>query len=148
MLSLKSIGRRHQESAPAAMPAGVIQFAVNDTIKSAVIQIATKWGLPIEEAARRIMVMALSGWKLKFAGHLAQLSEFTGHDGNDAFQSCCITLRNWLNLHEKGMEEALSDPDVQARLDMILDTLREKKKSGEKADLSAILAEDDSADVG
>ena len=41
------------------------------------------------------------------------------------------------------MEEALSDPDVQARLEMILDALREKHRSGEKVDLATILVEDD-----
>ena len=41
------------------------------------------------------------------------------------------------------MEETLSDPDVQARLEMILDALREKHRAGEKANLAAILAEDD-----
>lgn len=145
MLSLKSKARR-QETMPAPMPAGIIQFSVNDTMKSAIVQIATKWGIPIEEAARRIMVMALSGWKLKFAGYLTQLSDFC-KEPYDTFQATCLTLRNWLVQHEKGMEEALSDPDVQARLEMILDALKEKRRAGAKADLNEILAEDDLDDL-
>lgn len=145
MLNLKSKSRR-QESVPAPTPAGTIQLPVSDTVKSAIIQIATKWGISIEEAARRITVMALSGWKLKFAGYLTQLCDFS-HDKVDPFQATCLTLRNWLVQHEKGMEEALSDPDVQARLEMILDTLREKRGDGEIADLNDILAEDDLDEV-
>ncbi|MCH7572475.1 MAG: hypothetical protein IH891_06115, partial [Planctomycetes bacterium] len=81
-------------------------------------------------------------WKLKFGGFLSELSAFS-KDKIDPFQSACLTVRNWLIQHEHGMEETLSDPDVQARLEMILDALREKHRAGEKANLAAILAEDD-----
>lgn len=108
----------------------------------AVVQVASKWDCPIDEASRRIMNMALSGWKLKYAGYLTALSEFCA-DRGQPFQTTCITMRNWLVMHEQGMEEDLSDLDLQARFEMILDALQEKKKHGEKADLAAILAEDD-----
>ena len=123
-------------------PTGLIKFSANETVYEAIVQIAKKWKCPVGEAARRIMILGLSGWKLKYGGFLSDLSVFS-KDKIDPFQASCLTVRNWLIQHEHGMEEALNDPDVQARLEMILDALREKKKDGEKADLATILAEDD-----
>ncbi len=140
MLNLKSMTRRTETPAPTA-PAGMIQIPLSETMRTAIAQIATKWGLSTEETSRRIMVMSLSGWKLKYAGFLTQLSVFCA-DESDQFQSTCITVRNWLNLHERGMEEDFSDEDVTTRLEFVLDSLREKRGSGEKADLNVILAED------
>ena len=137
MLKTKLMGRK----LPVA-PTGLIQFSLNQTVYSSIEQIARKWKCPVGEAARRIMILSLSGWKLKFGGFLSALSVFS-RDKSDPFQASCLTVRNWLIQHEHGMEEALSDPDVQARLEMILDALREKHRSGEKADLASILVEDD-----
>ena len=141
MLNLKSMTRRTETPAPPAPPAGMIQIPLSETMRTAIAQIATKWGLTTEETSRRIMVMSLSGWKLKYAGFLTNLSAFCADD-TDAFQSTCITVRNWLNLHERGMEEDFSDSDVTTRLEFVLDTLREKRAAGEKADLNKILEED------
>ena len=143
MLNLKSRLMHHAAPAPvASAPAGAIQIVLNDTMRTAIAQISTRWGRSADETGRRIMVMALSGWKLKYAGFLTHLSAFC-RDDEDAFQSTCITVRNWLNLHERGMEEDFSDDDVTARLEFILDALREKRKGGERADLNEILSEDD-----
>ena len=142
---LKPRSAKRQDAAP--LPEGMIQFPASVTMRSAIAQIAAKWGVSVEESARRITIMALSGWKLKFAGHLTQLSRFCC-DQEDTFQSTCITVRNWLNLHERGMEEELSDEDIVTRLEFILDALQEKRKHGERADLNEILVEDDdSADM-
>ena len=137
MLKAKLMGRKMP-----VVPTGHIQISLNQTVHSSIEQIARKWKCPIGEAARRIMILSLSGWKLKFGGFLSSLSVFS-RDKIDPFQSTCLTVRNWLIQHEHGMEEALSDPDVQARLEMILDALREKRKTGQKVDLATILAEDD-----
>lgn len=141
MLNLKSRSRRKETIGESFAP-GTIGVELNHTMRSAIAQIAAKWGLSVGETTRRITVMALSGWKLKFASHLAQLSRFC-RDQEDDFQSTCITTRNWLNLHERGMEEELSDEDIVTRLEFILDALQEKRKHGETADLNEILAEDD-----
>ncbi len=137
MLKAKLMGREMPVS-----PAGLIKFSANQTVYSAIVQIAKKWKCPTGEASRRIMILSVTGWKLKFGGFLSELSVFS-KDKIDPFQASCLTVRNWLIQHEHGMEETLSDPDVQARLEMILDALREKKKDGEKADLATILTEDD-----
>ncbi len=47
-------------------PAGLIKFSANQTVYSAMVQIAKKWKCPIDEASRRIMILSLTGWKLKF----------------------------------------------------------------------------------
>lgn len=137
MLKAKLMGRKLP-----VVPTGLIQFSMNKTVYSSIEQIARKWKCPVGEAARRIMILNLCGWKLKFGGFLSALSVFS-RDKIDPFQASCLTVRNWLIQHEHGMEETLSDPDVQARLEMILDALREKHRAGEKANLAAILAEDD-----
>jgi hypothetical protein len=146
MQMLKSKLKRKEEAPPASSSQeGPISVPISGTMKSAIVQIAIKWQLSVEESSRRIMVMALSGWKLKFAGYMTEIAAFS-KDPCDPFQSTCLTMRNWLVQHEKGMEEALSDPDVLARLEMILDALQEKRSSGQKAELNEILAEDDLED--
>ncbi|MCZ6837294.1 MAG: hypothetical protein O7G85_16080 [Planctomycetota bacterium] len=147
MLLLKSKSRRQNDSQlPPPSSDGPISVPISGTMRSAIVQIAIKWELTVEEASRRIMVMSLSGWKLKFSSYMTELSVFCS-DQVDPFQSTCIVMRNWLVQHEKGMEEAFSDPDVLARLEMILDALQEKRSGGQKADLNEILAEDELEDA-
>lgn len=137
MLKAKLMGRKMP-----VVPTGLIQISLNQTVHSSIERIARKWKCPIGEAARRLMILSLCGWKLKFGGFLSALSVYS-RDKTDPFQASCLTVRNWLIQHEHGMEETLSDPDVQARLEMILDALREKRKRGVRVDLATILAEDD-----
>ena len=54
MLMLKAKSKRQGAIAPP-VPADSIQFRAGETIRSAIHQIARKWGCSLEEASRRII---------------------------------------------------------------------------------------------
>ena len=145
MLSLKK--PKSRPTVDPTAPPRAIQFATTEGLWSTLGKVARKWRCSPEIAARRLVVMSLTGWKLRFAGELADLSKFAGRS-EDPFQCTCTILRAWINSWTEATGETLTDDDLDARLLMLLDNLQEEKNDGGPASLSAMVAADDGEDDG
>ena len=132
---------QHSNDGVVVLPGGDVRFHANDTLWSAVEKVARRWGCSTDTAAQRVLVLALSGWKLKHEDLILEISRFVDPE-ESAFQRTCLLLRTWMSTWRAATGESLSDTDVSARLEMILDTLRDRDAAGESTDLAELLADD------
>jgi hypothetical protein len=128
-------------SGVVVVPGGDVRFHANDTLWSAIGKVARRWNCTTDSAAERVVVLAMSGWKLKHHDLILEISRFLAPP-EGAFQRACLLLRTWMSTWRAATGETLSDSDVTARLEMILDTLRDRDAAGETTDLAELLAAD------
>lgn len=117
---------------------GIFQVPASDLLWAALSKLSKTWACSVDTAAQRALILALTGWKLKFERRIAELSRFVG-DPQDPFLRTCLLLRARF-LQEEG--EPLSDGDLTASLEMLLEELRERHTDGGDARLTTLLDEE------
>jgi len=130
---------KRRQSAPLPAP-GFLQVPVAPSLSTAIEKIAQRWRCPTERAAERLLLLALTGWKLQYADLLDRLSRYVpGHD--DRFRRTCMMLRFHFDKAEIEMGEAIRECDRVAWLETMLETLKDRKAEGEAARLADLLAD-------
>jgi hypothetical protein len=119
-------------------PGGLV-VGLTSSLRAALDHIGDRWRCGPERAAQRIIVVALTGWKLRDAEVLERLSAFV--PGEDPFRRTCFLLRNHFDAAEVELGEGFRDCDRLAWLETLLDTLKERRGRGERAVLADLLAQ-------
>ena len=137
-MALKQKQREGAESR-GALP---VHFGASERLWKAVDQIARKWGCAQGEVCRRIVIMGLSGWKLKHQSQLSHLSRFVS-DLDDPFLRACIILRKWFDFQETSTGDHLTDADIDAHLKLMLTELKQKDNASQHLESLAMLGGED-----
>jgi hypothetical protein len=118
-------------------PGGLV-VTLTPSLRAALDHIGDRWRCGPERAAQRIIVLALTGWKLRDAELLERLSAFV--PGEDAFRRTCFLLRNHFDAAEVELGEGFKECDRIAWLETLRDTLKERQGRRERAILTDLLA--------
>lgn len=137
---------RRSKSAAATAPGGVLAVSLPPNMRSILDQLGQRWRCGTDRAAERIIVLALTGWRPKYADILERLSLFVPGQENPLPRTC-LMLRHHFDAAEVQLGEPVKECDREAWLETLLETLHERRKDGQPARLSDLLA-DAARDVG
>lgn len=139
-MMLTKVRERFFSAAASTPTAGVLRVPVNGPLTPIIDKLAARWRCGPEQAAQRLIVLALTGWTPEYSDVIDRLSRFVpGHE--DPFRRTCLMLRYHFDMAEGGMGEPIRACDRRAWLDTLLDGLQERRAGKQRAMLADLLAD-------